>query len=193
MKNFLDEMKTYIRFTQEDQKILKEIAPIMKKYIPQIVDEFYAEIKDHDGTMKVITGGDAQIERLKGTLSIWLEEFFEGEYDEHFAEQRFKIGYRHVDVELDQKYMISAMGLVEKFLAKYATEEFGDAPEKLEKIIVAIEHASNLNLNLMCETYTVAMHEKLAQKEKEDLESFLKISGMSKKLYEKMAKGFNSK
>ena len=43
-----------------------------------LVDDFYAEIDRHPDARKVITGGQAQIERLKGTLVQWLRELFSG-------------------------------------------------------------------------------------------------------------------
>ena len=98
----------------------------------------------------------------------------------------------HVDIALDQKFVISAMGLVEKFWVMVATKEFGNDEDRLKKIVGAINRAANINLNLMCETYTTALHEKLAKKEKEDLEGFLKITGISESLYAKMAKKFKS-
>lgn len=192
-ETFLKEMKRYVGFTDEDAAILKEIAPILKPYIPEMVDKFYDEVKQHEGTMEVITGGDEQIERLKKTLKQWATQLFELDYNEDFAEKRYKIGYRHVDLGLDQKYVISAMGIVSNHFMMCANKEFGDNPAKLKKVADALEKAININLNLMCETYTIAMHEKLTKQEQENLENFLKITGMSKKLYENMANSYRKK
>ena len=44
----------------------------------RLIDDFYAEIERHPDARKVITGGQAQIERLKGTLVQWLRELSPG-------------------------------------------------------------------------------------------------------------------
>lgn len=192
-ETFLEEMKRYVGFTDEDAATLKEIAPVMEKYIPSMVNKFYEEIENHEGTMKVITGGKEQIERLKKTLITWAKQMFELDYNEDFAEKRFKIGYRHVELDLNQKYVISAIGIVSNHFMGAAVKEFGNDPEKLERAMRALEKALSINLNLMCETYTIAMHEKLSKQEQENLDNFLKITGISKKLYENMAKSYQKK
>ena len=192
-ETFLEEMKRYVDFTDEDSAILKEIAPVMEKYIPSMVDKFYEEIQRHEGTMRVITGGQEQIKRLTNTLNIWAKQLFTMDYDENFAQMRFKIGYMHVDIDLDQKYVISAIAIVNKHFTEAATKEFGEDPHRLERILSAIEKAVSINLNLMCETYTTAMHDKLSKQEHENLQNFLKITGMSRKLYENMARTFKKK
>jgi hemoglobin-like flavoprotein len=186
-------MKRYVGFTDEDAATLKEIAPVMEKYIPSMVNKFYEKIQSHEGTMEVITGGEEQIERLKKTLTTWAKQLFELDYNEDFAEKRFQIGYRHVELELDQKYVISAIGVVSDHFMGAAVKEFKDDPEKLERVMNALEKALSINLNLMCETYTIAMHEKLSKQEQQNLDNFLKITGMSKKLYENMAKSYQKK
>ena len=165
----------------------------MDKYIPEMVNKFYAEIQKHEGTMGVITGGMEQINRLKKTLGIWAKQLFSLDYDEEFADMRFKIGYLHVDIDLDQKYVISAIAIVSKHFMESATKEFAGDPQKLEKVLGALEKALSINLNLMCETYTTAMHDKLSKQEQENLQNFLKITGMSQKLYENMARTFKKR
>ena len=80
MKELFEEMKEYVGFTAEDQAILKEIAPVMTSYIPQLAQIFYSEVLQHEDTVKVITGGEEQINRLKSTLTRWMREFFEKDY-----------------------------------------------------------------------------------------------------------------
>ena len=59
--------------------------------------------------MEVITGGTAQIERLKDTLRAWLKDLFSGQYDEAYVVRRWKVGQRHVEIGLDQVYTGAAL------------------------------------------------------------------------------------
>ena len=46
----------------------------------------------------------AQIERLKGTLREWLRELLSGPYDSDYVARRWRVGWRHVEIGLDQVY-----------------------------------------------------------------------------------------
>src|SRR5574341_97583 len=111
-------MKRYLGFTEEDATVLRKLGPRMHKYLPEMAERFYSQIPFHPDAFRVISGGEAQIERLKGTLRQWAEELFCGRYDEEYAQQRYQVGYRHVRIGLEQKYVISAMGTVRSFLAE---------------------------------------------------------------------------
>src|SRR5262249_36544380 len=69
-----------------------------------LINDFYAEIERHADTRKIITGGAAQIERLKGTLRAWLHELLHGPYDRDYVARRWRVGWRHVEIGLDQVY-----------------------------------------------------------------------------------------
>ena len=62
-----------------------------------LIDDFYAEIERHADARKVITGGQSQIDRLKGTLVQWLRELLAGPYDQHYVARRWQVGWRHVE------------------------------------------------------------------------------------------------
>jgi signal transduction histidine kinase len=78
------------------------------------VDQFYAEVGQHAGTRRVITGGEAQIERLKGALLGWLRELFSGKYDADYVARRSRVGFRHVEIGLDQVYTNVALSQVRR-------------------------------------------------------------------------------
>jgi hypothetical protein len=54
----------------------------------------------------VITGGAKQINRLKKSLQRWLAELFLGPYDRDYVERRWQVGYRHVEIGLNQVYIL---------------------------------------------------------------------------------------
>jgi hypothetical protein len=50
-----------------------------------LIEDFYAEIQRHPHAAKVITGGHAQIARLKLSLRAWLSESLKGRSDEDYV------------------------------------------------------------------------------------------------------------
>lgn len=145
-------MKRYLHLLQEDAHYLRELGPRMEKYLPEMAERFYAQIPHHPGASRVFTGGDTQVQRLKSTLQVWGRGLFNGVYDEHYAEDRYQIGVRHVLISLDQKYVISAMGVVRSFLMEKLFDEF-PAREKRLVYSQALGKILDLDLNLMCDSY----------------------------------------
>jgi len=151
-ETFLQEMKRYVGFSGEDAQLLRTLGPHLEKYFPELAERFYSQIPHHPNAFRVFTGGHAQIARLKQTLQNWARGLFTGVYDEAYSTDRFQIGYRHVRIGLDQKYVISAMGIVRSFLSECLLLEFPASDERL-RYARSLNRMLDLDLNLMCESY----------------------------------------
>jgi signal transduction histidine kinase len=152
MESFIQEMKRYLGFTEADAKHLRELGPRMEKYFPELAERFYAQIALHPDASRVLSGGAAQVARLKQTLQQWVRGLFTGVYDHHYEEDRYQIGYRHVRVGLAQKYVISAMGIVRANLSNCLLLEYPASDERL-RYAHSLSKILDLDLNLMCESY----------------------------------------
>jgi signal transduction histidine kinase len=152
LESFVEEMKRYLGFTEEDVALLRSLRPRLEKYFPEMAERFYSQVPFHPNAFRVFTGGEVQIERLKQTLQRWAFGLFSGVYDETYAQERFQIGYRHVRIGLEQKYVISAMGIVRAFFNDCLLLEFPVTDERL-RLAGALSKVMDLDLNLMCESY----------------------------------------
>ena len=152
MESFIQEMKRFLGLGAEDARLLRQLGPRMEKYLPELAERFYSQIPHHPNAFRVFTGGQEQIARLKDTLQTWARGLFRGEYDEEYAEERYRIGYHHVRIGLEQKYVISAMGIVRSFLSECLLLEFPASDERL-KYSHSLSRILDLDLNLMCESY----------------------------------------
>src|SRR5262245_14777985 len=115
-------LQEYVGWTQQDAANVARIAPLARDHFRELVEDFYAAIRQNPATMKVITGGTAQIERLKGTLVNWLDELFSGKYDEAYVARRWKVGLRHVEIGLDQVYTNAALSRLRNGLLRLLLE-----------------------------------------------------------------------
>lgn len=152
METFVEEIKRYLGFTEEDATSLRALGPRLEKYFPELAERFYSQIPYHPNAFRVFTGGEAQIARLKQTLQEWARGLFQGIYDQSYAEERYQIGYRHVRIGLEQKYVISAMGIVRAFFSDCLLAEVPDTDER-SRLASALGKILDLDLNLMCESY----------------------------------------
>jgi len=127
------ELQRYVGWTPEDAKRVHAVASLLEPHLRVLVDDFYEEIERHPNAMKVITGGQQQIARLKGTLVNWLQELLAGPYESAYVMRRWKVGWRHVEIGLDQVYTNVALSRLRKGLhVALRTHWTGDPLELLE-------------------------------------------------------------
>lgn len=105
-----------VGWTAEDARRTQSVAGPLEPYLPRLIDDFYAEIERHPEARKVITGGPQQVERLKGTLLGWLRDLFTGRYDADYVARRWRVGWRHVEIGLDQVFTNVALSRLRRGL-----------------------------------------------------------------------------
>lgn len=160
-----DRIKSYIGLTAKDSAIVAAAYPSVKPHVPRIIQDFYSRIERDPEASRVLTGGPKQIERLKSTLAIWLERTLMGPHDAEYAILQAAIGTRHVQVGLDQSYMISGMNVFREHLNRLL---FPSHPRRSPQTIAlhrAIARVLDLSLALMLETYRVDWLRKILQTE----------------------------
>lgn len=162
------DIQRFVGWTQADVERVQRAGKLVEPAFPELVNDFYREIVDHDETRKVITGGEAQIARLKGTLATWLRQLMDGPYDVAYVERRFRVGYRHVEIGLKQIYVEAAMsrlrsGLEQAIRQNWPTD--GDVGE-LTATLRSLNRLLDLDLAIIQDAYETASNERLMQVER---------------------------
>ncbi|MFW6086913.1 MAG: protoglobin domain-containing protein [Myxococcota bacterium] len=158
-RDILEEVAGFLDFTAGDAQLLEAIGPLVQPQFHPIVDRFYDAIRQSPGASLAITGGEAQIERLKGTLRQWLAGIVGGVYDQAYLEMRSRIGRVHVRVGLDQRYMFGAMNILREGLHRafdQALDALGDDEWPVQRVRdahAAIDKICDMELAIMLETY----------------------------------------
>jgi signal transduction histidine kinase len=156
---FLENLKVYVGFDDDSSAALRELHPLAAPSIPAIVDDFYAAIEAHPGARAAITGGHAQIERLKQTLRLWIDKLLLGPHDEAYYELRARIGRVHVRIALPQQYMFTAMDRIRVRLLDVIQDEVPDPP-RARRLCRALNQIIDIELAIMLETYREDLLEK---------------------------------
>src|SRR5438552_3647106 len=123
------ELQRYVGWTDEDARRVQSVAAGLDPHLASLVEDFYAEIDRHPAARQVITGGPAQVERLKGTLQGWLRELVRGPYDRDYVARRWRVGWRHVEIGLDQVFTNVALSRLRRGLLR-ALDEIETAPHE---------------------------------------------------------------
>jgi signal transduction histidine kinase len=130
---YYQELQAYVGWNEDDLRRVLACTPIVKPHFIALIEDFYAEIDRHPTSRQVITGGQEQIERLKRTLLVWLDELFSGRYDAPYVARRWKVGLRHVEIGLSQVFTNVALSRLRNGLFRALDAGWtGDLTERAE-------------------------------------------------------------
>jgi PAS domain S-box-containing protein len=147
------ELQAYVGWTDEAARQVAALAGLVEPHLTALVDDFYAEIDRHPGARKVITGGPAQTERLKGTLLAWLRELFAGRYGADYVARRWRVGWRHVEIGLDQVYTNAALSRLRTGLVRALHEHWPGDPMELRATVRSLNTLLDLDLAIIEDAY----------------------------------------
>jgi signal transduction histidine kinase len=150
---FLENIKAYVGFDVAASAALQEAHTIVAPHFGAIIDDFYASIEAHPGARAAITGGGAQIQRLKRSLLHWIDEIFRGPHDEAYFERRARIGRVHVQISLPQIYMFAAMDRIRVQSLDVLRGASNVEPSASHRMITALHQILDIELAIMLETY----------------------------------------
>jgi PAS domain S-box-containing protein len=150
--SFLEELKSYVGFTDEDARALSELGPLAAPSFSRVADEFYALIRMHEGALAILRD-EAQARRLHASLQVWLGELLSGPYDDAYLARHSRIGQVHVRVGLPQHYMVTAMARVRASLRVVSASLFAKDPAAEARSSLAIERICDIDLAIMLDSY----------------------------------------
>jgi signal transduction histidine kinase len=150
---FLQNVKAYVGFSEDASAALREAHALMAPHFGPIIDDFYATIEAHPGARASITGGAAQIQRLKKSLLSWIDELFRGPHDEEYFQRRARIGRVHVQISLPQVYMFTAMDRIRVKTQAVIRQSSGFDAERAARTSTALDQMLDIELAIMLETY----------------------------------------
>jgi signal transduction histidine kinase/PAS domain-containing protein len=108
VQRFADLMR-YVGWTSADEQRRRRLAELLLPSADEFVDDFYSQILQHPAASRVLTGGEAQIGRLKRSLHRWMQEMLTRSMDAEYLHDRWQIGHRHVSIGLDQVFVSAAL------------------------------------------------------------------------------------
>lgn len=162
-EHLFEELKRYVGFGSDDQACLEQHREYIAPHTQAIAEDFYDHIIHHSNAAGVFED-EAQVERLKGTLQVWITEAFSGPWDADYYEKRARIGQRHVQINLPQHYMFTAMNIIRGHLVAIVMAEC--PPETARRCVDAVNKILDLELAIMLHTYREDLLAKMSRSER---------------------------
>jgi signal transduction histidine kinase len=161
-------LRRYLDWSSQDDAAVLQLRELLVPYSQIFVEDFYGEIVRHPQVVRVIVGGDQQIARLKLSLTRWLAELLAGQYDSDYVQRRWQVGYRHVEIGLDQTYVNVAHGRLRMQMQCVLVEEFKKEPGKLLQCLVTLHKLLDLDLALISAAYDAELQVRQKAQAKQD-------------------------
>lgn len=165
MSGYLDSLKTYVGFSDEDTERLRALAELAQGYFVGFSEHFYERIAAHPDAHKVLQS-EEQTERLKRTLVHWMKSGLTGPHDEAFYERRSRIGRVHVQIGLPQQYMFTAMNVMRLDFHHMIAEIYADDVTRERRVRDSVDKLFDLELAIMLRTYQQDSEERMRRNER---------------------------
>jgi signal transduction histidine kinase len=160
------ELQVWVGWTDEAARRVAATAELVTPHLVALIDDFYDEIGRHPNARKVITGGQAQIERLKGTLRQWLCELISGQYDQNYVARRWQVGWRHVEIGLEQVYTNAALSRLRTGLMRILHKNWPGDRAELQETVRALNKLLDLDLAIIEDAYQYEYAARLQRSER---------------------------
>lgn len=160
--------------------VLRQIYPDISAHLQDVTDAFYERLQQIPKTTAFIEG---RIDGLKQTHINWLHELFTSDYGEEYTRKLYHVGDVHVKVKLPVEFMAGATTIIQSELTRIFSEIYSQDQEMMGKAIQALNAATGFALLVMQESYQ-------SSSMAEELEKFLQITGMSRMLFNNLAKAY---
>lgn len=151
-KRYVD-LQAYVGWSDEDSARVSRIADSLQLHFEPLIDDFYDEIERHPEAAKVITGGQAQVDRLKQSLRIWLGDSFHCRSDVDYVARRWKIGLRHSEIGLNPAFVAAAMSRLRNGLIAIAEDALSESPQELRDVVGSLNKLLDVELAIIQDAY----------------------------------------
>lgn len=147
------DLQAYIGWSDDDAHRVTAAGQLLRESFAPLVEDFYAEIQRHSAASQVITGGQAQMRRLKLSLHQWLDELFTGPYDELYVERRWRVGLRHVEINLPQVYTSAALSRMRTCMVNALESQWLGSRASLTLTTQSLNKLLDLDLAIISDAY----------------------------------------
>lgn len=128
-----------VHLSEKDLAVLQSLQPVVSKHIDQLVRQFYKNLENEPSLQRIIND-NSSVDRLRQTLTVHIQEMFNGVIDTGFIEKRKRIAKVHLKIGLEPKwYMCAFQDLLLSFMDIYELElpkeQYGEATSATTKIL----------------------------------------------------------
>lgn len=147
------DLQSYVGWSDDDAARVAASIEVLQPHFARLIDEFYEEIGRHEATAQVITGGPAQIERLKQSLRNWLVELLSGPYEAGYVVRRWQVGMRHAEIGLREVYANAAFARLRGGLVDALKASWPGLADEADRAVASLLKLLDLDWMIVTDAY----------------------------------------
>jgi two-component system NtrC family sensor kinase len=170
----LEELTCFVRLTASDLALLRTAACDLEPHLTEMAELFYGAIRQNARAARVLREGPRQVHQLKGTLVRWARSLLTQERDGLYAEARRRVGHKHVELGLNHRLVLAALGILRTFLI----DKIRTAPSvraRSKAAVDALNRALDVDAALITEAYFASSQARLTETHFQESEIVLRI------------------
>lgn len=180
MQALCDYAKRFSDLDEAKINTLRQVYPDISSRLQEVTDLFYKHLQQIPKTVEFIEG---RVDTLKQTHVAWLNELFSGNFNAEYTAKLYHVGDVHVKVKLPVEFMAGAMTIIQSEMIRIFGEIYANNPAQMVEATRAFNAAVGFSLLVMQESYQ-------SSSMAEELEKFLRITGMSRVLFNNLARAY---
>ena len=162
--------KDFVGFTDADAKLLKELRPIIKKYVDEIIEVLYDKILSFEETKEFFLEED-KLTHVKSMQKDYFIHLTDGVYEEKYLESRLHLGRIHEKINLQPRWYMGGYSIYLQAAMPYVLRAFKNNTQKSRKAFMALMKLVTLDQDVAISTLIAIREEKIAVQSQEILES----------------------
>lgn len=168
----------FAQLDEEKIHILHTIAPDVGPGLANVTAMFYQHLLSIPKVQPFLIN---RVDSLEESHQDWLRKLFSATFDAEYARAIYDLGGIHGEIQLPAEFMAGAMSIIQGHLIGLLRNVYAGQPELLLESLLAINAALGYSLYIMQEAYQ-------SSSQSSELERFLAITGMSRNLFENLAR-----
>jgi signal transduction histidine kinase len=152
VKEELDDRLAYLELTQEDRRLLSDLAPLLERHADRFVTAFYRHLLSFDETRRLLAD-PAVTQRLLRKQREYLLSLAGPALDEAYLEERVRIGAVHARIGLGPRFYLGAYAVYFSLLAPVIAAECSDDAERTQQTLTALVKVLLLDAELAMDSY----------------------------------------
>ena len=146
----------FMRIDGQCSKLLQEGWKLIKPHLPHILDGFYRHATSVPALAALV---GSKTPHLKDAQAAHWERLFSGRFDDAYMRSVYEIGMVHCRIGLEPRWYIGGYNFVMGEVMDIAVKANRWNTEHLSKLLVAMNSAIMLDMDIAISTYQIAMLE----------------------------------
>lgn len=153
-----DLLETLLRRTGFDEghrHTLLRLSGVLSPLASEVALAFYDYLGRDPEMHQILWATPGRVERLYGRFAQWYRELFSGQYDQAYAQGRYRIGLIHARLGVSSRFTLPAMGIVQELSLEHLQTAL--KPSELAAAVEAFHKIMVIEIALMEESYMAAI------------------------------------